>query len=707
MPRYDVTDPRSGRSVVLEGDAPPNEQELDEIFAKLPPPAPMSAKSFIEPALTMATSSIAQPVAGLIGLGDLLVNGGESASDTVRQIQSGLTYEPNSEEGRRALEHLSTFLAPIGTIMGKVEGGAGDAGYAAAKAVGADEAAPAVGAIARGVPAALMEALGLRGLRSVRGATRMAGISDDVAAMAERNGISIDDPANIERLQALTAQQAADQARRAGIFEKLDIPTTRSRITQNQGDFLSERTLARQVGTKEGQAVQDRLIEEALGFRNAADKIGRDLGIHADAGDTIKEALEARLTGLRDSRQAAYQELARLSEGKGMPLAGDSVLETLRDPNIAGMAGRLEPAARQKLNDLMVEYGLDTNPERAADWVSRRKQVGEGGAIPTKAEITPLSVLNAEDFRQALNGMIDPSGPKELNGVAAALKRGLDDELGSVDASLAAAEKGGDLGDLGRNTRDVLAAAKRARDLASQMKSEYSPKSLAGMLTSTQKGTFDRDLIASSEVTKKILSSTQAGTIENVSELMDSLSKAGRAGQKAIGNLQAATVLDLMENATAARSGKLAEGVIDWNGTNFARRFDEIGSKKLRRIFQTNPQALDMLENLRDAGNLKTSLAAVAKSSGTADDLVNFFQNAGLLAKVSSLGSGLFGTLAGKGFEVAGTRLQARAARKAAQRQLSAQPDTGQVVQQVKRLYPNMAVALGIGGLSGDAGNSK
>lgn len=37
MPSYDVTDPQTGRSVTLTGDSPPTEEELENIFASLPP----------------------------------------------------------------------------------------------------------------------------------------------------------------------------------------------------------------------------------------------------------------------------------------------------------------------------------------------------------------------------------------------------------------------------------------------------------------------------------------------------------------------------------------------------------------------------------------------------------------------------------------------------------------------------------------------
>lgn len=37
MPKYEVTDPQSGRTIQLEGDSPPTEQELEEIFANVAP----------------------------------------------------------------------------------------------------------------------------------------------------------------------------------------------------------------------------------------------------------------------------------------------------------------------------------------------------------------------------------------------------------------------------------------------------------------------------------------------------------------------------------------------------------------------------------------------------------------------------------------------------------------------------------------------
>jgi hypothetical protein len=64
-----------------------------------------------EPALSMATGAIAQPVAGLAGLAQGAYNlfdpSGKPAGDRVRQIQEGMTYQPRTEGGKRAVETMS------------------------------------------------------------------------------------------------------------------------------------------------------------------------------------------------------------------------------------------------------------------------------------------------------------------------------------------------------------------------------------------------------------------------------------------------------------------------------------------------------------------------------------------------------------------------------------------------------------------------
>lgn len=63
MPRYTVSDPESGKSIVIEGDSPPTEQELVEIFgatkqapAATPEPAPAQTVARIDPAMLAAAA---------------------------------------------------------------------------------------------------------------------------------------------------------------------------------------------------------------------------------------------------------------------------------------------------------------------------------------------------------------------------------------------------------------------------------------------------------------------------------------------------------------------------------------------------------------------------------------------------------------------------------------------------------------------------
>ncbi len=92
MPQYTVTDPRSGKRVVLTGDSPPTEQELEEIFAKVNGPANESA------------------LAKLTGLakGDAKITGPMSAIDS-----------------------LLSYLPMIGGATGGIIGGAGGTAFGA------------------------------------------------------------------------------------------------------------------------------------------------------------------------------------------------------------------------------------------------------------------------------------------------------------------------------------------------------------------------------------------------------------------------------------------------------------------------------------------------------------------------------------------------------------------------------------------------
>lgn len=68
----------------------------------------------LEPALTIGTGIVAQPVAGLAGLKTLATGGTlDEAVETIQNVSGNLTYQPRSRVGRAELSALATAMEPI------------------------------------------------------------------------------------------------------------------------------------------------------------------------------------------------------------------------------------------------------------------------------------------------------------------------------------------------------------------------------------------------------------------------------------------------------------------------------------------------------------------------------------------------------------------------------------------------------------------
>jgi len=505
-----------------------------------------------------------------------------------------------------------------------------------------------------------------------------------------------DTPEGLARLKAgLEAGETPELAARATLFDDLGIPTTRSRLEQTPEAFLEERRLARQVDSKPAQELRERLAAESQGFKDVSEKLADDLGFGKDAGISIKGAIDARRTGEKAKVTALYDDLKTKSQGRGIPLAGDEITNALQTDDVRSLVGRLSQNEVDDLNDRLIEFGIDTNPERVAKWVETR--AAKAGGLPTKTDVTPLNVLNFNEFRKSLNSMLGPDSSNELRGVAGRIKEGLDAEISVLEKQL----KTGELGAAGQISLDAIEAAKRATNASRLFKEEFGPDKIVSTLIRPKKGSFDEPQILASEVVRKMLSPRdKIGTEEAIESITATLRKSGAKGKQSLGDLQAATALDLMEFATKAKGGKLDGGVIEWSGVNFGKRFDAMGKRRLSAIFQDNPQALNMLKKLRAAGDLKTEFKTVAKSSGTSDDLINFFDRVpfikNLFSAVGGVAAGPGGVVAGELAQKGAQGIKARQIRKVVKKRLDTSPVLRKQAQTHRLLYPNILAVLGI-----------
>lgn len=192
MPRYELTAP-DGRTVVVEGDTPPTQEDAARIFAQIQvkPERTFGEKvgGAFDAAANMVTGAVAQPVSGLVGLANLAVTQNpESAAARQQQVESALTYRPG-EVGQEYLQNIGQ--APVIKQIGETAMGAADyAGRKTFEATGSPLAASVAQALPETVGAALGAATpgGIATRQATKTGERMVA---DIGS--QRAGATIDD----------------------------------------------------------------------------------------------------------------------------------------------------------------------------------------------------------------------------------------------------------------------------------------------------------------------------------------------------------------------------------------------------------------------------------------------------------------------------------------------------------------------------------
>lgn len=114
----------------------------------------LSLESIVEPAATIASGIVAEPLAGLAGIAGLPFGAGP---ENIKSVREALTYQPRTPSGKKGLESLSRLLQPVGDILSGAEQSLGDIGF--------DVAGPIGGAIGKTLPTAGLMLLGAKPAR--------------------------------------------------------------------------------------------------------------------------------------------------------------------------------------------------------------------------------------------------------------------------------------------------------------------------------------------------------------------------------------------------------------------------------------------------------------------------------------------------------------------------------------------------------------
>lgn len=117
MPIFEVTDPETGMTLELEGDSPPTEAELMEVFASYQPEAEYGLMSAVEPVMTVASAIPAEIAAGARAgfetAKGALGFGTEDIGAAVAETRQKYTYMPRTPEGQAGLQALGEGVQAV------------------------------------------------------------------------------------------------------------------------------------------------------------------------------------------------------------------------------------------------------------------------------------------------------------------------------------------------------------------------------------------------------------------------------------------------------------------------------------------------------------------------------------------------------------------------------------------------------------------
>ena len=344
----------------------------------------------------------------------------------------------------------------------------------------------------------------------------------------------------------------------------------------------------------------------------------------------------------------------------GVPVIPDNIRAAIPDERTARRIDRLVPQQAVAFDDLLIEFGI--------------KEAHEG----YNGVIEPLSMANFEDFRQAINAIERTDQTGTIKVLSGPVKQALDDEIGfAVDAAGHAMPA------------DLLATLQKARGVTREIKTEFSPQSMAGRLIDVKPDGVT-PVVEASTVSRRLLG--PAGTVEDMKRTMQSLAMSGDKGKQAIGDLQATAIMDIMEAAFGATSRKI-DGVPTLGPAAFQKALKKIGDPKLNILFSNNKDALSRLKNLgKIAGNIQAQAGAIPK--GSASVILDSLNKMGIMGISSKIpGAGLL-------LDVVDTAAKNAGTKQAVKQALDAKPDRLKMAIQIDRNYPALAQAIGIAGLA-------
>jgi len=480
-------------------------------------------------------------------------------------------------------------------------------------------------------------------------------------------GMSMDD-LTADAMEYIGQQTGRDprQVARAAQAVQEGIPLSKGELTQEFAQQATEQRLFRSSTDPIANKFRQFKLQQSDAIRDALTRSIDDTALPEQTGTAIKDALTGRKKLLRTQKNELYQEAAEAAkEVGGIPIFTSALEQSLPDMRTLKRTDRISKGAVGDAMELLAEYGV----------IDPTEEMLGRGIMPSEV----LSLENFDDFRQTL-GMIergDPSGAASV--VIGPLRQALDQEVDVLAETLTAKGFNG----------EVVEPLKKARKILRELKTEFSPQAMAGKLVNVNRDGVTPVIEASKAYSQLV---GKAQPVENTRRVLNNLSKSGTAGKQAVADIQATTIMDLVDAGFGTASRKV-DGVPVFNPVAFKRRLKSIGQDKVNAIFRGNP---DILRSIRNIDNISKDMipAEGATPMGSATvilDLMDKLSVIGIAQKIP--GGGLL-------LEQIQQLAESRAGRKAVADAMEATPRAlapPQIERIVSETFPGIAGAIAVG----------
>jgi len=664
MPTFEFTDPDTGRVIELTGDTPPSDQALARIFSNLGPAKAVTEGKFNEgqqgvsrDELIRMQKTLVTPAEGT-ALGSFFA-GARRGAETIGQgiLQRGAQvaelfgadtkgFQENlklsGEISQQRLKETSK-QRPLTTGAGEIVGTIAAFPAAPARIPGAIAAGATFGAIQptdkpSDIGLNILQDAAIGGLGAFAAPFLQKGFNKSQAMFSaiikkatgadprpemflpsgdlsdigkisiEKLGISEDDFSRIfSQLDEKLDPIAATRISRA---EEQGIPLTTAQATQDFAQQEAEQTLRSSI-SREGEAarqvgdIQQKAIGEAQeafegGFKATGDREAR--------GGLVQEALTDIEKEGRKNVGELYK-IARETEGAAIDLDNASLLDVI-DNNIIDRP--VSESTLATIESALAKFGLIDGEVTAAGRFNKIVD-SEGKSVKFKGEQTPLTLDNAEDFRQRLR----QASSGDESGAVTQMIRKLDSIVDdAVNQLPAGSERTG--------------AFQAARSAASQQKDIFSAKDIIQKLVAFKSGTKTA-MVAPDRVIDSILKGVNSlGDLQRVKRvLMNSPNNKSIDAWKSIQAQGAANLFSKSIGPAGISGARLETAIKGFGGGNLKE-----GEKRLKVLFGDK---YNQFNNLRKAiGDATIPLQGTTNTSGTAYKLINFM---GRIGQVGSFGA--------------------------------------------------------------------